>query len=134
MAAWSEAGRALDSGLLLVGKTIFWADSWLETCPFAYECPHSSRTPATSRTATMTSPPALTSASKVLRRISGASFRHRARGPVIDSDICSFPRSGISSQGRVAPAGKDLGHCGSGPWSEPVPPGTQVSPGTDLGP
>src|ERR1700733_15197550 len=114
MAAWSEAGRALDSGLLLVGKTIFWADSWLETCPFAYECPHSSRTPATSRTATRTSPPALTSASKVLRRISGASFRYRAQGPVVDSFIWSFPRSGISRQGRVAPVRRDFGHGVSG--------------------
>src|ERR1039458_6153797 len=117
MAARSEAGRILNSGLLVVGKTIFWAESWLETWSFAYECPQSSRTPATSRTAARTSPPTLTSASKVLRRIYGASLTGTGPpGPVDElSSSAASRRTGGEGQGHVTLIKEDFGHRAGGP-------------------
>src|SRR5271165_202096 len=69
IAARLAAGRILNSGLLVVGNTIFWADSWLVTWLLAYECPQVSSTPATTRTTTKSRPAAVASASKVLLRI-----------------------------------------------------------------
>src|SRR5215469_15117827 len=76
MAAASAFGKALNCGLLVVGKTIFWADSWLVTWLLAYECPQVNSTPATTSTTTKSRPAAVASASKVLLRISCSSL-HR---------------------------------------------------------
>src|SRR5208282_1381114 len=69
MAAASAGGSALNSGLLVVGKTIFWAVSWVETWLSTNEWLHSSSPPATSSTAARTSPVTDASASNVLLRI-----------------------------------------------------------------
>src|SRR5215831_8228586 len=78
MALASAAGSDLIASLPAGGKMIFWAASWVCTWSLTKLCPQSSNPPATARTTVRTSPLMTASASKVLRRIFGASS-HRSR-------------------------------------------------------
>src|SRR6516165_12299742 len=104
MAAASAAGSALNSGLLLVGKTIFCAVSWLETWLSTKLCPHSMSPPPTARTAARTSPATDASTSNVFLRIVDPSLD--PAGPIRPGDVLFMAQSscgpGGSGQGSLA--------------------------------
>src|SRR5215472_9380216 len=100
MAAASAAGSALNSGLLLVGNTIFCAASWVVTWLSTKLWPQSMSPPPTARTAARTSPATDASTSNVFLRIVDPSLD--LAGPVRPGDVLFMVQSscGAADQGQ----------------------------------